>query len=112
MTGESDRKRILRKLASAGARRVALKLGPDGAMLLWDGEILCVEPHPVRAIDATGAGDCFDAGFLHFWLGGEQPLTCLRAGSICGAASTEAYGGINGFPGLERIKLELSKTYA
>jgi sugar/nucleoside kinase (ribokinase family) len=112
MTGENDPAKILRRLASAGARRVALKRGPEGAALLWDGEILEVEPCPVTAIDTTGAGDCFNAGFLHFWLRGASPLTCLRAGNFCGAASTEAYGGVRGFPHLERVKLELTKTYA
>jgi hypothetical protein len=39
-------------------------------------------------------------------------LTCLRAGNFCGAESTEAYGGISGFPDPERVKLELINTYA
>lgn len=112
MTGEDDRERILHWLASAGARRVALKLGPDGAALLWDGGIMSVKPYPVKPIDTTGAGDCFDAGFLHFWLQGESSLACLRAGNFSGAASTEAYGGIDGFPDFERVKLELIDTYA
>jgi ribokinase len=110
MTGEVDYERMLRRLASAGARRVALKLGPDGAAMLWDGDIMRVKPCPVRPIDTTGAGDCFNAGFLHFWLRGEAPLTCLRAGNFCGGASTEAHGGINGFPDRERVKLELMTT--
>ena len=40
MTGEKDPAKMLRRMASAGARRVALKLGADGAALLWDGDIL------------------------------------------------------------------------
>jgi sugar/nucleoside kinase (ribokinase family) len=112
MTGETEPAKMLERLASAGARRVALKLGADGAALLWDGDILEVKPYPVNAIDTTGAGDCFNAGFLHFWLRGASPLTCLRAGNYCGAASTEAHGGVEGFPDPERVQNELSKTYA
>ena len=112
MTGEIDRAKILRRLASEGARRVALKLGPDGASLLWDGDILEVRSHPVTVIDTTGAGDCFNAGFLHYWLRGAPPTTCLRAGNFCGAASTEAPGGVNGFPTPEQVELELANTYA
>jgi len=112
MTGETGVEKILHKLASAGARRVALKLGLDGAVLLWDGDILRVKPYPVKSVDTTGAGDCFNAGFLHFWLRGASPLTCLNAGNFCGAASTEAYGGVNGFPAPERVKLELSNSNA
>ena len=39
-----------------GMKRVALKLGPLGSALLYDGEILFCAPVPVQAIDATGAG--------------------------------------------------------
>ncbi len=112
MTGEADPERMLRRLESAGARRVALKLGAEGAALLWDGEVLRIKACPVTAIDTTGAGDCFNAGFLHFWLRGESPLTCLRAGNFCGGASIEQAGGVQGFPSPERVKLELDRTYA
>ena len=112
MTGEKDPVKMLRRMESAGARRVALKLGADGAALLWDREILHIKACPVTAIDTTGAGDCFNAGFLHFWLRGESPLTCLRAGNFCGGASTEKAGGVSGFPDPERVKFELVKTHA
>jgi sugar/nucleoside kinase (ribokinase family) len=112
MTGEAGPEEILRRLASEGARRVALKLGQDGAALWWDGAMLRSAPHQVNAIDTTGAGDCFNAGFLHFWLQGASPLTCLRAANFCGAASTEQYGGLTGFPDLERVKLEITDIYA
>ncbi len=98
MTGHEDPDRCLRSFEAAGARRVALKLGAKGAALLWDGETFQVPPCRVTPVDTIGAGDSFDAGFLHYWLRGESPETCLRAASICGALSTEAYGGVEGFP--------------
>jgi len=107
MTGESNWRKILEAFAEAGARRVALKLGYAGAALLWDGDMMRVEPISVEVVDTTGAGDCFDAGFLHFWLHGASPMECLRAANICGARSTEAMGGVNGFPSLERVRQEL-----
>jgi sugar/nucleoside kinase (ribokinase family) len=98
MTGERGTEAILRAFERAGVRRVALKLGMDGAALLWDGEIVQVAPHVVQAVDTTGAGDCFNAGFLHYWLRGESPVSCLRAANFCGAACTQGYGGIETFP--------------
>jgi sugar/nucleoside kinase (ribokinase family) len=98
MTGERGAERILRAFERAGVCRVALKLGRDGAALLWNGEILRVAAHAVQTVDTTGAGDCFDAGFLHYWLRGENPLNCLRAANFCGAACTRGYGGIEAFP--------------
>ncbi len=73
MTGEADSAAILRRFAAAGVRRVALKLGSEGAALLWDDAVYFASPHPVVPIDTTGAGDCFNAGFLHAWLDGAEP---------------------------------------
>ena len=107
LTGETDPEPCLKKLAAAGMKRVALKLGPRGAALLWDGKILFDAPPEVTPVDTTGAGDCFDAGLLHTWLKGASPEKLLRAGNICGACSTEAYGGISGFPSAARLGREL-----
>ena len=104
MTGERGMERLLAAYEESGVRRVALKRGRAGAALLWDGEILQAPALPVVAVDTIGAGDCFNAGFLHYWLQGESPLTCLRAGNICGAASTEGYGGVEKFPDAQRIE--------
>jgi sugar/nucleoside kinase (ribokinase family) len=107
MTGETDPRRTLCWFADAGMARVALKLGPLGAALLWDGDIIFGSAPHVEPLDTTGAGDCFDAGFLHGWLRGEPPERCLAIANICGAYSTEAYGGIMGFPDAERVEREL-----
>jgi ribokinase len=109
MTGGTDPLEILECLARAGARRVALKLSARGAALLWDGEVRSIDAHPAVPVDTTGAGDCFDAGFLHAWLAGELPETCLRTGNICGALSTEAYGGLDAFPSPARLEQELKQ---
>ncbi len=98
MTGENDPERMLEALRDEGFRKVALKLGAEGAALLWDGKIIFQKASPVESIDTTGAGDCFDAGFLDAWLRGDDPQNCLRAGTVCGALSTRALGGISGFP--------------
>jgi len=107
ITGESAPVEMLHKFDECGVKRVALKLGPGGAGLLWDGEILWSGPRRVTTIDTTGAGDCFDAGFLRAWLRGDSPEVCLRTANICGALSTEVYGGIEGFPNPKRLAEEL-----
>jgi sugar/nucleoside kinase (ribokinase family) len=107
MTGETEPARILRRFAEAGAPSVALKLGENGSALLHQGAVLHAGPRKVSPVDPTGAGDCFDAGFLHAWLRGEAPGRCLAAGNICGALSTQSYGGIAGFPTRECLMKEL-----
>ena len=109
MTGEEDPAKMLAAFAAAGVERVALKLGGRGAALLWQGDTYFATAHPATPLDSTGAGDCFDAGFLHAWLAGEPPETCLRAANICGALSTEAYGGVSAFPSADRLTGEMAK---
>lgn len=98
MTGEDEPRAVLRKLDEAGLKGVALKLGPRGAMLLWEGEIFEDDPPKVTATDTTGSGDCFNAGFIFAWLQGETPMKCLQVGNVCGALSTRSLGGIAAFP--------------
>lgn len=87
-----DPEAALRRLHREGLRIVA-KLGGAGAMTLEGGRTLRVPAFPVQPIDTTGAGDSFDAGFLHAWLGGQPVAACLGLGAACGALSTLGLGG-------------------
>jgi sugar/nucleoside kinase (ribokinase family) len=51
----------------------------------------------VESVDAVGAGDSFDAGFLHRYLQGGDLESCLAAGNLAGAFSTTRPGGIEAF---------------
>ncbi len=104
LTGERDPESALRALAKAGPAKIALKRGLAGAMLLWDGELLREGAYPAVPVDTTGAGDCFDAGFLYAWLLGASPERCLKIASICGALSTQRLGGVAAFPTREEIE--------
>jgi len=63
-----------------------------------------VAPPAVDAVDATGAGDSFDAGFLAAWLAGEPVEQALRLGCACGALSTRALGGTAAQPNLDEAR--------
>lgn len=72
---------------------VAIKCGADGALLSMDGRVFrCASPS-VEVVDTTGAGDAFNAGFLHAWLDGSGGEQCLAAGIAAGTASVQAVGG-------------------
>jgi sugar/nucleoside kinase (ribokinase family) len=64
----------------------AITMGADGAMVVYEGEIVTVPAFPVNpVVDATGAGDLFAAGFLLAIARGQDFEMALRAG--CLAAS-------------------------
>lgn len=92
ITGKADTVEALRGLENGRTRTVA-KLGAQGCVTLEDGRPLSVRAFPVDPLDTTGAGDSFDAGFLHRWLEGGPLVDCLRWGAACGALSTRALGG-------------------
>jgi sugar/nucleoside kinase (ribokinase family) len=82
----------LRQLEN-GRTRVIAKLGPEGCMTLEHGQPLAVPAFRVDPVDTTGAGDSFDAGFLHAWLRGRPVRDALRWGAACGSLSTRGLGG-------------------
>jgi sugar/nucleoside kinase (ribokinase family) len=72
---------------------IAVKLGSRGARALHAGQLVKASAIEVAAIDTTGAGDSFDAGFIYGHLAGWSLAESLRMGCICGALSTRALGG-------------------
>lgn len=104
LTRETEPLRMLRAFERKGLRRVALKLGKSGAALLWDGEVLFKKSANTDPVDTTGAGDCFNAGFLYAQLIGLDPKSCLQAATACGAMSARALGGIAGFPSKDELE--------
>lgn len=111
MTKQSEPELMLRAFARAGLRGVALKLGERGSMLLWEEKVYSCPPPAVKSRDTTGAGDCFDAGFIHAWLAGGEPLQWLQSGNICGALSTQQLGGVDGLPTPRQLKASRLKSY-
>ena len=80
------------------ARTTVIKLGSEGALAITREGTVSAPAFPVTPIDTTGAGDSFDAGFLDAFLRGAPLEECLRRGNACGALSTLALGGTEGFP--------------
>jgi sugar/nucleoside kinase (ribokinase family) len=70
ITGVDDVAAAARVLRGAGPRPiVAVKCGADGALVVGeDGRPTEIAGLPVEPVDATGAGDAFDAGFIAGWL--------------------------------------------
>jgi sugar/nucleoside kinase (ribokinase family) len=76
---------------------VVVKLGSEGAMAQRGTERFMSPARRVESVDAVGAEDSFDAGFLHEYLHGGDLPACLAPGNLGGALSTTRSGGIEAF---------------
>ncbi|HEY3343538.1 MAG TPA: carbohydrate kinase family protein [Anaerolineaceae bacterium] len=91
LTGASDAEDAIRQLIQF-TPLVVVKQGAEGAAAYTHAAQVCAPAIPVQVVDTTGAGDAFNAGFLSNYLRGQDLLTCLRYGNICGGLCTTAHG--------------------
>jgi sugar/nucleoside kinase (ribokinase family) len=96
ITQTDDWETAARKLSET-VPLVVVKLGAEGAMAYSGRERFSSPPLKVTAVDPVGAGDSFDAGFLHEYLHGADVQSCLDAGNLTGALSTTCPGGTEAF---------------
>jgi sugar/nucleoside kinase (ribokinase family) len=76
---------------------LVVKIGPQGAIAQRGQERVVAPPVKVTPVDAVGAGDSFDAGFLSQYVRGVDLKACLTAGNLGGALSTTRPGGTEAF---------------
>jgi sugar/nucleoside kinase (ribokinase family) len=76
---------------------LVVKLGEHGAMARRGNEQVNSPALQVDVVDPVGAGDSFDAGFLHEFVAGKDLAACLAAGNLAGAFSTTRAGGTEAF---------------
>lgn len=72
-------------LRDAGAARVAVTDGDDGAVLASDDTVERVPAVDADVVDTTGAGDAFTAALIHAWVLGDATLA--DAGRVAAAAA-------------------------
>lgn len=94
--GTENMEAAIRKL-SEWVPLVVVKLGRKGAMAQRGGERFVSPSREVATVDTVGAGDSFDAGFLHQFVRGVDLQTCLASGNLAGALSTTRPGGTEAF---------------
>lgn len=76
---------------------VVVKIGAEGATAQRGKERFTSPAVKANVVDAVGAGDSFDAGFLSQYVRGADLPTCLAAGNLAGALSTTRPGGTEAF---------------
>lgn len=74
-------------------KTVVIKLGVEGYIAKYKGNLYSGDSLKADFKDSTGAGDNFDAGFIYGFLNNMGPEKSLNVGNICGAKSVEYLGG-------------------
>jgi sugar/nucleoside kinase (ribokinase family) len=105
MTGISDREKALIELQKQTSGFLCSTLGHEGAMALVNGEILYVKGFKIKAVDTTGAGDVFHAGFIYGLLQNWEVVEILRFANSVAALKCLDLGGRKGIPGLEETRI-------
>lgn len=107
IAGTEDPPKMLEFFRKRGANCVAIKLGRKGAVMIQAGVSYKCEAFGVDVVDTTGAGDAFNAGFIHAMLDRQPPQRCLEIACLCGALSTRAAGALQALPTRQELEARL-----
>ena len=106
LSGLDDPAEIARAFQNSGARNVVIKLGQRGVFLRDEQqrELHVPAVRVEQVVDATGAGDCWSAGFL-IGLRDELPIEqAARLGNAVAACGIQAAGATTGVESMEAVR--------
>ena len=97
LSGEQNVERGVEALMSRyPLELLVLKRGSRGCTVFSRDGRMDVPAFRVEEVDPTGAGDCFDAGFLCGQLEGKDPRDSARLAAAVGAINAQAFGPMEG----------------
>ena len=84
---------------------LVIKRGNKGSMVVSGERVSDLPPFLNKnVVDAIGAGDSFNAGFIYKYIQGKDIAECQRFGNLTGAVSTTAAGGTAAFRDMEAFR--------
>ena len=92
LTGETEPEKIADKLLAIGVKNVIIKMGTEGCYAKNEQESFFTKSYKVEAIDTTGAGDNFVAGFLHGIVQQWDLKRCITFSNAVGAITVQKIG--------------------
>lgn len=106
LTGEIEPQKVAQRFLDCGVKTVVLKLGLPGCYVRSRAEELWIPSYPADAVDSTGAGDNFAAGFIAGLTKGLDTLKCAKyacaAASIC-VRQVGSVSAVQNLPQLEQV---------
>ena len=104
LTGLTEPEDIAAALLELGPRTVVLKLGGDGALVADEAGVRHVPAYPVDSVDAAGAGDTFDAGFIVGLLDGLDAGQAADFANAAAALTTTGLGCVAPIPHRDAVE--------
>jgi 2-dehydro-3-deoxygluconokinase len=95
-------------LHARGAPIVALKCGNSGVVVSDGRRIERIGAHRVAAVDATGAGDCFDGAYAARMLAADDPFAAARYANAAAALATTGFGAVAPLPRDDAVRALLA----
>ena len=99
-----DYKQGAKKLLDLGAEIVVVKLGKRGCYVTDGKENHMIDAYKVEAVDTTGAGDAFCAGFIYGLVKRKDLFECGRLGNFVASNCVSKIGARTGLPRLEDLE--------
>ncbi len=97
LSGEQDSVKAVKRLfESPVLELVVLKRGKQGATIFSREKTIEIPAVRIQEVDPTGAGDCFDAGFLCGLVEGKSLEECGKIAAAAGALNAAAFGPMEG----------------
>lgn len=109
LTGLDAPEDIVRFYHDLGASSVALTMGREGVLTSEGERVQFCPPLQVEAVDATGAGDCFNGAFLAAILRGLPPHKAAEWANVSAALSTCGFGAVAQIPTLSQTELHFKE---
>lgn len=98
LSGLTDPQAIVQWSHGLGAKTVVLKLGSQGVLSSDGQQCVHIPALPVKAIDATGAGDCFGGNLLARICLGDLLPQAVRYANAAAAIAVQSFGAVAPLP--------------
>lgn len=92
-----------RVLIGFGAKQVLVTLGSKGCLLVTPDKTVYKEALRVKAVDTTGAGDCFLGAFAYYLASGLEMSVCMENANAAAAYSVQREGTQTSFPSASEL---------
>jgi ribokinase len=87
-----------------GIEMVVVKMGDNGSYVTYNGKSHIANAFDVPCVDTTGAGDAFNAGFLHGYINGENIKKMALKGNYIASCCITEHGTTNGLPDITKLE--------